>query len=170
MAASALSAGLQADEFQRLYPAEYFAKFAEQGVRPDGRPLALPRCAPVQGLAGWGLPLAFHAVHAAVSSAMHMHPCCKRCPSQRPALTAPLPPLLHTCCRPTSIGLGVVSTADASALVKMGSTTVLAGVKCEIMPALSEAPDEGRWTLQVGRHSSLAALSTLPTTALLMIP
>lgn len=53
--------------------------------------------------------------------------------------------------RPTSIGLGVVSTADASALVKLGSTSVLAGVKAEVMPAPADTPDRGRLTLQVGR-------------------
>lgn len=34
--------------------------------------------------------------------------------------------------RPTTIGLEAVSTADASALVKIGSTTVLAGIKLEV--------------------------------------
>jgi hypothetical protein len=84
---------LQTEAFQRLYPDQYFAKFIEQSVRPDGRPLALPRA--------------------------------------------------------TSIGLGVVHTADSSALVKIGSTTVLAGIKCEVMPADPETPDQGRLTLQV---------------------
>lgn len=52
-------------------------------------------------------------------------------------------------CRPTSIGLGVVSTADASALVKVGSTAALAGIKCEVMPASADTPEEGRLALQV---------------------
>lgn len=43
MAAAVSSAELQADSFKRLYPDQYLAKFIEQGVRPDGRPLALPR-------------------------------------------------------------------------------------------------------------------------------
>jgi exosome complex component RRP43 len=34
--------------------------------------------------------------------------------------------------RPTTIGLGAVETADSSALVKIGSTTVLAGIKLEV--------------------------------------
>ena len=34
--------------------------------------------------------------------------------------------------RPTTIGLEAVSTTDASALVKNGSTTVLAGIKLEV--------------------------------------
>ena len=33
--------------------------------------------------------------------------------------------------RPTTIALGAVSTADSSALVKIGSTTVMAGIKLE---------------------------------------
>lgn len=70
------------------------------------------------------------------------------------SMPTPAPLLLSLCvCRATSIGLGVVSTADASALVKIGSTTVLAGVKCEVMPAVADAPDEGRLTLQVGGPS-----------------
>lgn len=84
---------IEADAFQRLYPDQYYAKFIQRGVRPDGRPLALAR--------------------------------------------------------PTSIALGAVHTADASALVKIGSTTVLAGVKCEVAPASADTPDEGRLVLQV---------------------
>lgn len=87
------SEALQAEAFQRLYPDQYLAKFVAQGVRPDGRPLALPRA--------------------------------------------------------TSIGLGVVTTADASALVKIGSTSVLAGTKCEVMPASTDEPDKGRLAVQV---------------------
>jgi exosome complex component RRP43 len=34
--------------------------------------------------------------------------------------------------RPTTIGLGAVETADSSALVKIGSTTVLAAIKLEV--------------------------------------
>ena len=88
------SEALQAEAFQRLYPDQYLAKFVAQGVRPDGRALALPRA--------------------------------------------------------TSIGLGVVTTADASALVKIGSTSVLAGAKCEVMPASADELDKGRLTVQVG--------------------
>ena len=34
--------------------------------------------------------------------------------------------------RPTTIALGAISTADSSALVKIGNTTVMAGVKIEV--------------------------------------
>ena len=84
---------LEAEAFQRLYPEQYYAKFIEQSVRPDGRPLGRPR--------------------------------------------------------PASVGFGVVSTANASALVKLGSSTALAGVKCEIGGAVPEAPDQGRLVVQV---------------------
>lgn len=95
------SEALQAEAFQRLYPDQYLAKFVAQGVRPDGRPLALPRA--------------------------------------------------------TSIGLGVVTTADSSALVKIGSTSVLAGAKCEVMPASADEPDKGRLAVQVGAGQGRAA-------------
>ena len=39
-------------------------------------------------------------------------------------------PLLRA--RPTTIALGAVTTADSSALVKIGNTTVMAGVKLEV--------------------------------------
>ena len=92
-AMAAATATIEADAYARLYPDQYFAKFIESGVRPDGRPLALARA--------------------------------------------------------TSIALRAVSTADASALVKVGATAVLAGVKCEVAPAPADAPDEGRLVLQV---------------------
>lgn len=36
-----------------------------------------------------------------------------------------------------------------SALVKVGATSALAGIKCEVVPALPDAPDAGRLTVQV---------------------
>ena len=46
MAAAAVAGGdsLQAEAFQRLYPAEFLRKFVTEGVRPDGRPLGRARC------------------------------------------------------------------------------------------------------------------------------
>jgi exosome complex RNA-binding protein Rrp42 (RNase PH superfamily) len=38
---------------------------------------------------------------------------------------------------------GAVSTADGSALVKIGNTTMLAGVKLEVMVPSQETPDQG---------------------------
>eukprot|EP00249_Psilotum_nudum_P014484 c24848_g1_i2 orf=38-1024(+) len=46
--------------------------------------------------------------------------------------------------RPTSLSLGTVPTADGSALVKIGNTTMLAGVKVEVMTPAAEFPDQGR--------------------------
>lgn len=109
MAATAHSAPptdtLEADAFRRLYPAEYYAKFIAQSVRPDGRPLGVARS--------------------------------------------------------TSVGLGAVSTADASALVKVGASTALAGIKCEVMAATDDAPDEGRVVVAV-ELAPLCSASTRP--------
>ncbi|KAI3987516.1 hypothetical protein MKX01_003202 [Papaver californicum] len=45
--------------------------------------------------------------------------------------------------RPTCVTLGAVSSADGSALVKIGSTSMLAAVKMEVMTPSSDSPDEG---------------------------
>ncbi|KAL9232573.1 hypothetical protein vseg_007672 [Gypsophila vaccaria] len=50
-------------------------------------------------------------------------------------------PLRNT--RDTTIALGAVTSANGSALVKVGSTTMLAAIKMEIMTPSVEAPDEG---------------------------
>ena len=96
---------LQADAFKKLYPQEFFSKFIEDGIRPDGRPVGR--------------------------------------------------------CRPTTIGLDVVSTADSSALVKIGSTTALAGVKLEVMPPREDAPNQGQLFVRV-EMTSLASSSHRP--------
>lgn len=46
--------------------------------------------------------------------------------------------------RPTSLTFAAVPTADGSAMVKLGNTTMLAGVKIEVMPPHVDAPEEGR--------------------------
>jgi exosome complex component RRP43 len=84
---------LQAEAFKRVYPEQYFAKFFDQGIRPDGRPFRVGR--------------------------------------------------------PLSIVLGVITTANASALVKIGSSTALAGVKCEISSPDPDRPDEGTLEVEV---------------------
>ncbi|KAM9781824.1 exosome complex component RRP43 isoform X1 [Syngnathus typhle] len=45
--------------------------------------------------------------------------------------------------RTTSINIGSISTADGSALVKMGNTTVICGVKAKLANPLVEAPGKG---------------------------
>ena len=99
------SDSLQADAFKKLYPREFFSKFVDDGIRPDGRPVGR--------------------------------------------------------CRPTTIGLDVVSTADSSALVKIGSTTALAGVKLEVMPPKEGVPDQGQLIVQV-EMTSLASSNHRP--------
>jgi exosome complex RNA-binding protein Rrp42 (RNase PH superfamily) len=41
------------------------------------------------------------------------------------------------------LGVGFVSTAQASALVKSGKTSVLAGIKLEVMTPSANAPNQG---------------------------
>ncbi|KAL3005812.1 hypothetical protein AAZX31_08G240900 [Glycine max] len=45
--------------------------------------------------------------------------------------------------RETSIFLGAVASANGSALVKIGSTTILTAIKMEVMTPSLESPDEG---------------------------
>ncbi|VFQ72209.1 unnamed protein product [Cuscuta campestris] len=45
--------------------------------------------------------------------------------------------------RPTTVVLGSVASADGSSLVKIGSTTMLAAIKMEVMTPTAESPDEG---------------------------
>ena len=66
------SAELGPDAYKKLYPAEFYKRFIDNNLRPDGRPF------------GGG--------------------------------------------RPVTIGVGAIESADASALVKIGSTSVLAGL------------------------------------------
>lgn len=59
-------------------------------------------------------------------------------------------------CRPTTIGLNVISTADGSAMVKTGSTTALAGVKLELSSPTEEQPTQGR----IEVHVELSPMAT----------
>ncbi|GJN28017.1 hypothetical protein PR202_gb16097 [Eleusine coracana subsp. coracana] len=45
--------------------------------------------------------------------------------------------------RPTTVGIGVVSSAHGSALVRLGETAMLASIKLEVMSPPAESPDEG---------------------------
>jgi exosome complex component RRP43 len=67
---------LQAVAFKRLYPDQYYARFIDNKLRPDGRPLSGARA--------------------------------------------------------TTIGLHPVECAHSSALVKVGNTTAIAGVKLQV--------------------------------------
>ncbi|WZZ13529.1 hypothetical protein YC2023_106618 [Brassica napus] len=45
--------------------------------------------------------------------------------------------------RDTIVNLGLVSSADGSALAKIGSTTMLAAIRMEVMSPSTDSPDEG---------------------------
>ncbi|XP_026797542.3 exosome complex component RRP43 [Pangasianodon hypophthalmus] len=45
--------------------------------------------------------------------------------------------------RPTTLNTGSISTADGSALVKIGNTTVVCGIKAELAVPAADAPDKG---------------------------
>ena len=76
-----------ADDFKTARPVEYYKKFVEQDVRPDGRELGEFR---------------------------------------------------RTVCN-----LGCITTADGSALVKLGNTTVMCGIKAELASPTTEFPRRG---------------------------
>ncbi len=75
LAASALASEIDADAFRRIYPDLYFDRFAEQGLRPDGR--------------------------------------------------------AFTECRELVVATDVIGSARGSALVKIGDTSMIAGVRLE---------------------------------------
>ncbi len=52
-------------------------------------------------------------------------------------------------CRAVSIGVGAAGTADGSALVKVGATTAIAGVRLEVMIPLASAPARGQLAVNV---------------------
>ncbi|KAL7170556.1 hypothetical protein ACSBR2_035432 [Camellia fascicularis] len=45
--------------------------------------------------------------------------------------------------RDTTLALGAIASADASALAKIGCTTMLPTIKMEVMTPTTESPDEG---------------------------
>ena len=80
-------AGAASEAFRVLRPREYYRRFVEKGVRPDGRSL--------------------------------------------------------DACRTLSVSSGSIGTAAGSAMVKLGETTILAGVTCAVGEPLQAAPDSG---------------------------
>ncbi|KAL3880410.1 hypothetical protein ACJMK2_032650 [Sinanodonta woodiana] len=76
-----------ADDFKAARPLEYYRKFLEKDVRPDGRELGE--------------------------------------------------------FRPTILNIGCISTAEGSALVKLGNTTVMCGIKAELATPKTEEPSNG---------------------------
>jgi exosome complex component RRP43 len=73
--------------FERIKPDEYFRRFIEENVRPDGR-------------------------------------------------------ALHTF-RPTSIRQGAITTANGSAMIRIGGTTVVCGIKAEVAEPRVDRPKDG---------------------------
>lgn len=45
--------------------------------------------------------------------------------------------------RPTTVHHGVISTANGSAMVRVGGTTVVCGVKAEVAEPKLDSPDQG---------------------------
>ncbi|KAL7847466.1 hypothetical protein AOLI_G00221840 [Acnodon oligacanthus] len=45
--------------------------------------------------------------------------------------------------RPTTLNIGSINTADGSALVRIGNTTVICGIKAELSAPSTDAPDKG---------------------------
>eukprot|EP00878_Enallax_costatus_P024762 GHUV01026447.1.p2 GENE.GHUV01026447.1~~GHUV01026447.1.p2 ORF type:complete len:257 (+),score=63.39 GHUV01026447.1:321-1091(+) len=52
-------------------------------------------------------------------------------------------------CRPVTVAANAVGSADGSAIAKIGASTVLAGVRLEVMVPSSEAPGEGQLIVSV---------------------
>lgn len=59
-------------------------------------------------------------------------------------------------CRPVTVAVNAISSADGSAIAKVGTSTVLAGVRLEVMIPSSEAPADGRLVINV----EMTALAT----------
>lgn len=79
MAAAVAAAQVDANTFRRLYPDDYLRKFVEQGLRPDGRPLAAARPTSI-GLC---------AVSTADARWACAEPCQRRKAVQNPARSVP---------------------------------------------------------------------------------
>ena len=112
--------------FKAVFPVEYLERFLEAGVRADDRPVGRARAAT-----------------------------CVPTPAQRtaPLPSCPRPAALHALPRSRalrrtrSVALGVVSSAQGSALAKIGRTSMLAGVKAELRPPPREKPGCGVLTV-----------------------
>jgi exosome complex component RRP43 len=76
-----------AETFKRVQPSEYYRRFLEQDIRPDGR--------------------------------------------------------IFSEFRPTIINTGCISTAHGSAVVRIGNTTVLCGIKAEVAEPTLDKPTSG---------------------------
>ena len=124
LSTSSAADALKALTFQRLHPKTYLERFLAENVRPDGRDLDEWRDVSVNVGA------------------------CPAAPALRPL--SPPPPLSPSP-RPLASGrsdtatrrAGSISTADGSALVRLGQTTVVCGVKAELAEPELDRPNEG---------------------------
>ena len=72
--------------------------------------------------------------------------------------------------RPASLAFDVVGTARASALAKLGSSTALAGVTCELTGVAAGEGDEGRLVTQVRVPLARRSLRARPLASLANAP
>ena len=110
---SAEQAALKALTFQRLHPRTYLERFLAENVRPDGRDFGEWR--DISVIVGECVTR-LTKVEAKMWRRIDLIPCCTQ---------------------------GSISTADGSALVRLGSTTVVCGVKAEIAEPELDRPEEG---------------------------
>lgn len=114
------SSHIDADAFKRLYPEHHFQTFLQHFGKPD-------LCNNLKHNINIVLHIKIKYNHIAVR------------PDGR----------LFDQSRPATISYDVVTTANSSALVKLGSTTALAGIKLEIMAAPDETPTDGQILVHV---------------------
>ena len=101
LASAEVPEALEAEAFRTIYPKQFFRRFLDGGVRPDGRETA-----------AW---------------------------------------------RDASLGARVVANADGSCLSKLGNTSVLAGVKLEVMVPDVELPDRGKLVVHVNMAATCSS-------------
>ena len=91
----------------KVYPQEYFKKFVQQSVRPDGRKLTKVRKTTIST----GLD---NASGDEDDTALNC-----------------------------GLFTGSIKSAEGSAIVKIGNTTAVAGIKAQLIVPLDEHPDKG---------------------------
>lgn len=120
---------LKAAVFQRLHPRVYFERFLGEKVRPDGRDFDAWRSV---------------SVHVGECDKPHsvfrFLPFCNTFPNITTNAHVYLSSLVRVL---ISNHQGSISTANGSALVRLGDTTVVCGVKAEIAEPELDTPEEG---------------------------
>ncbi|PHT37110.1 hypothetical protein CQW23_24810 [Capsicum baccatum] len=117
---SDLSSEMEVDAFRRLFPLRYHEQHLLKSVRPDARKLGSARDTTVAlGLANSTDQLLLYYLFSGVVQT-------------------------YICI----FAAGAVASADGSALAKIGSTTMLAAIKMEVMTPTVESPDEGSLAIE----------------------